>query len=217
MPNWRYLTGSSLPQLQQVWRAYGMQVQYLPGGAMIDHSEFADVIDASGHLRYVLNTDPGPATQATRSSFSVTASRRHQTGRSVHHDRPASASAAARPRLCVAWRAPRSASRRSAACASTSSPSRRPIGPPPTLFPTPLATSIQTAQGTWATVAMGHLDDPDNTFWQLFFRPAGSIAWSNQVEATATATNGGLVLARSAAAASWWWGSAPPSIFISPL
>ena len=71
LPNWRYLTGSSLAQLQQVWRAYGMQAEYLPGGAMIDHSEFADIIDGSGHLRYVVNTDPGPATQASKSSFSV--------------------------------------------------------------------------------------------------------------------------------------------------
>ena len=64
-------------------------------------------------------------------------------------------------------------------------------------FPTPLATSVQTAAGTWATVPMGHLGQPLNTFWQLFFRPPGATSWSNQVEATATATNGGLVLASS--------------------
>lgn len=62
-------------------------------------------------------------------------------------------------------------------------------------IPTPLATSIQTSAGTWATVAMGHLDEPLNTFWQLLFRPTGSPSWSNQVKATAVATNGGLVLA----------------------
>lgn len=71
MPNWLYLTGGSLLQLQEVWKAYGMAVEYLPGGSMIDHDEFADVIDGSGHLRYVINTDPGPATEATKSSFSV--------------------------------------------------------------------------------------------------------------------------------------------------
>lgn len=60
--------------------------------------------------------------------------------------------------------------------------------------PTPLATSVETATGTWATVPMGRLDEPLNTFWQLLFRPAGAASWSNQVEATATATNGGLVL-----------------------
>ncbi len=62
-------------------------------------------------------------------------------------------------------------------------------------FPTPLATSVQTTAGTWATIPMGHLGHPINTFWQLFFRPPGATSWSNQVEATATATNGGLVLA----------------------
>lgn len=59
---------------------------------------------------------------------------------------------------------------------------------------TPLATSIQTTAGTWATVAMGRLDQPLNTFWQLLFRPAGGASWSDRVEATAVATNGGLVL-----------------------
>jgi hypothetical protein len=62
-------------------------------------------------------------------------------------------------------------------------------------FPTPLATSVQTSEGTWATVPMGRLDQPLETFWQLLFRPAGAKSWSDQVEATATATNGGLVLA----------------------
>ena len=48
------------------------EVAYLPAGAMIDHSEFAYVIDPSGHIRYDVDTDPGPATQATESSFAVT-------------------------------------------------------------------------------------------------------------------------------------------------
>jgi len=59
----------------------------------------------------------------------------------------------------------------------------------------PLATSMATTDGTWATVAMGHLDDPDNTFWQLFHRPAGATSWTDQVQVTAVATNGGLVMA----------------------
>jgi hypothetical protein len=42
---------------------------------------------------------------------------------------------------------------------------------------------------------MGRPDQPLNTFWQLFFRPTGARSWSDQVRATATATNGGLVLA----------------------
>jgi len=38
---------------------------------MIQHSLFTDVIGPSGAIRYVLNTDPGPGTEATQSSFSV--------------------------------------------------------------------------------------------------------------------------------------------------
>lgn len=68
--NWLYLTGS-LGELQRVWASYGESVIYLPAGAMIGHSEFAYVIDADGHTRDVLDTDPGPATEASDSSFSV--------------------------------------------------------------------------------------------------------------------------------------------------
>jgi hypothetical protein len=63
---------------------------------------------------------------------------------------------------------------------------------------TPLATSVQSSSGTWVTLPMGHLSQPLNTFWQLFFRPTGGTTWSDEVEATATATNGGLVLATAA-------------------
>ena len=34
-------------------------------------AEYAWVIDSSGHTRDILDTDPGPATSATESSFSV--------------------------------------------------------------------------------------------------------------------------------------------------
>jgi hypothetical protein len=65
-------------------------------------------------------------------------------------------------------------------------------------IPTSLATSIPSAAGTWVTLPMGHLDQPLNTFWQLFFRPTGATSWTDKVTATATATNGGLVLAAAA-------------------
>jgi cytochrome oxidase Cu insertion factor (SCO1/SenC/PrrC family) len=67
VPNWLFLTGS-LPQLEHAWRALGADVQYLPAGSMVDHSEFAYVIDPSGHVRYDIDTDPGPATGATQAS-----------------------------------------------------------------------------------------------------------------------------------------------------
>ena len=80
-------------------------------------------------------------------------------------------------------------------CSSAAGPSSGAAAPAAApSVPTPLATSVETATGTWATVPMGSLDQPINTFWQLLFRPAGAASWSNQVEATATATNGGLVL-----------------------
>ena len=60
---------------------------------------------------------------------------------------------------------------------------------------TPLATSLEEGSGSWATIAMGHLDQPLNTFWQLFYRPSVRSRWSDVVEGTAVATNGGLVLA----------------------
>jgi cytochrome oxidase Cu insertion factor (SCO1/SenC/PrrC family) len=71
LPNWQYLTGT-LPQLQQLWRSYAVEVTVESGGAMIDHTDLAYVIDPSGHTRFVLNADPGPATGATTSSFAVT-------------------------------------------------------------------------------------------------------------------------------------------------
>jgi len=39
--------------------------------AMVSHSEYAYVIDATGRTRDVLDTDPGPATEATKASFAV--------------------------------------------------------------------------------------------------------------------------------------------------
>ena len=39
---------------------------------MIGHSEIAYVIDRNGRIRSVLETDPGPGTEASLSSFSVT-------------------------------------------------------------------------------------------------------------------------------------------------
>jgi cytochrome oxidase Cu insertion factor (SCO1/SenC/PrrC family) len=69
--NWLYLTGT-LAQLQQVWRRYGVpQAEVLPAGSMIGHGDYAFVIDQAGHLRQELGFDPGPGTQATKSSFAA--------------------------------------------------------------------------------------------------------------------------------------------------
>jgi cytochrome oxidase Cu insertion factor (SCO1/SenC/PrrC family) len=78
LSNWLYLTGS-LTQLVHVWEQFGVQVAYEPGGAMIGHSDIAFVIDARGHTRFILDADPGPATEATKSSFSVTLAKALET------------------------------------------------------------------------------------------------------------------------------------------
>ena len=70
VPNWLYLTGS-VPQLQQVWKNYGVSAEILPAGSMIGHQDIAYVIDQAGRVRRELDTDPGPATTATKSSFAV--------------------------------------------------------------------------------------------------------------------------------------------------
>ncbi|HEY7429598.1 MAG TPA: SCO family protein [Streptosporangiaceae bacterium] len=70
VPNWLYLTGS-LPQLQAVWRNYGIAADIEPAGAMIGHSEIAFAIDKTGKVRTELNFSPGPGTAATKSSFAA--------------------------------------------------------------------------------------------------------------------------------------------------
>jgi cytochrome oxidase Cu insertion factor (SCO1/SenC/PrrC family) len=70
VPDWLYLTGS-VPQLKQVWRDYGVFAEILPAGSMVGHPDVAFVIDRAGRVRQELNTDPGPGTTATKSSFAV--------------------------------------------------------------------------------------------------------------------------------------------------
>ena len=70
LANWRYLTGSRA-QLQQVWAEYQLPMHVLPAGSMIDHGDYAFVIDQAGHIRQEINFDPGPGTTATKSSFAA--------------------------------------------------------------------------------------------------------------------------------------------------
>lgn len=55
----------------------------------------------------------------------------------------------------------------------------------------PLRQAWTTAQGTWAVLPVGNFAEPNNTFWQLLFRPAGSSTWK-LVTPPGVATNGGL-------------------------
>ena len=57
-----------------------------------------------------------------------------------------------------------------------------------------LATTTSSSRGSWAVVPMGHLGDPLNTFWQLFFRPRGATRWIDKAASLAIATNGGIVM-----------------------
>ena len=68
--NWDFLTGST-SQLGSVWHSFGVLVAYSTGGSMIAHSDIAYVIDPRGRARYIIDAEPGPGTQVTRSSFSV--------------------------------------------------------------------------------------------------------------------------------------------------
>jgi hypothetical protein len=58
----------------------------------------------------------------------------------------------------------------------------------------PLATSLVSAQGTWAVAVMGGSAASENNFWQLFVRRAGASSWS-LVTPPGVADNGGLVAA----------------------
>lgn len=80
--------------------------------------------------------------------------------------------------------------------APTSGPGAGATPAPPPDLPVPTAaTSVVPGRGSWATVAMGHLGDPANTFWQLLHSPDGSSQWTDRVAVTAVATNGGIVVA----------------------
>ncbi len=68
-----------------------------------------------------------------------------------------------------------------------------PPAPPAARVTIPLA-SATVASGGWASVAMGHLGDPSNTFWELFHLAGAVVHWS-LVTPPGVASNGGLVLA----------------------
>jgi len=55
----------------------------------------------------------------------------------------------------------------------------------------PLAGGAATASGSWAVVAVGHLSDPLNTFWQLLFLGGAGGRWK-LVTPPGVADNGGL-------------------------
>lgn len=57
--------------------------------------------------------------------------------------------------------------------------------------PTPLDSSVAGPETSWAVLAMGHLDEPTNTFWQMFYRSGPSSRWELATP-PGVASNGGL-------------------------
>jgi hypothetical protein len=83
-----------------------------------------------------------------------------------------------------------------AGCASAAAPSPAPSAPAVTA---PLATSLAAVGGgTWAVVQMGGSAADENSFWELFTRPAPNTPWQ-LVTPPGIADNGGLVAAAPAA------------------
>ena len=70
VPDWLYLT-SSPARLAGIWRAYGVTGEISPAGAMIAHNDIVFAIDRAGHVRKILDFDPGPGTAPTQASFAT--------------------------------------------------------------------------------------------------------------------------------------------------
>ena len=79
-----------------------------------------------------------------------------------------------------------------AGCGSAAS-SQQPAAPASPATPPSLATSLATANGTWAVAVMGGSAASQNNFWQLFVRPSGTSRW-RLATPPGVASNGGLVL-----------------------
>ncbi len=63
-----------------------------------------------------------------------------------------------------------------------------------------LASAVTTPAGSWAVVAMGQLDRPLNTFWEVFYRAPSASSW-RLATPPGVADNGGLVVSATAAGA----------------
>jgi len=80
----------------------------------------------------------------------------------------------------------------------------------------PLTNSLSSTTATWVALAMGHLDDPLNTFWQLVTLPAGGQRWA-QATPPGVASNGGLVFSLGAGASVLSGFEPSQDLLVSPL
>jgi hypothetical protein len=78
-----------------------------------------------------------------------------------------------------------------AGCGSGAGQASAPASPAQALS---LATSLNTASGTWAVAVLGGPAAQHNNFWQLFVRPTGTGRW-RLATPPGVASNGGLVVA----------------------
>jgi hypothetical protein len=78
-----------------------------------------------------------------------------------------------------------------AGCGSAAGQASAPASPAQALS---LATSLNTASGTWAVAVLGGPAAQHNNFWQLFVRPTGTSQW-RLATPPGVASNGGLVVA----------------------
>jgi hypothetical protein len=62
--------------------------------------------------------------------------------------------------------------------------------------PAVIGASTTTPTGSSVLIAMGHLNNPSDTFWELFLRPVSSASWVLHTP-PGVASNGGLALAAS--------------------
>ena len=80
----------------------------------------------------------------------------------------------------------------------------------------PLTSSSSSASAAWVALAMGHLDDPVDTFWQLVTLPAGAQRWALATP-PGVASNGGLVLSVGAGASVLAGFEPSQDLLVSPL
>jgi len=82
----------------------------------------------------------------------------------------------------------------------------------------PLDASLTTPGGIWAIVAMGHLHQPLNTFWQLFHLAAGTARWTLATPPSVASTGGMYATTAGPAGDSLLVGFGPSNLLrFSPL
>jgi hypothetical protein len=80
-----------------------------------------------------------------------------------------------------------------AACSNSSPGASERIKAASATITVPITSTLSTGTDTWVVAAMGHLDQPIETFWQMFVTPGRTRRWA-VVTPPGVADNGGLVM-----------------------